>query len=91
VTEPETEPETAPETEPETAPETAPAPPALRVVRGAPSAEELAVLTAVIAAAGGDADAPAAPVRRGGWSDPARQHRRPFVPGDNAWRSYAGA
>jgi hypothetical protein len=26
-------------------------------------------------------------VRRGGWNDPSAQHRRPLIPGPNAWRS----
>ncbi len=63
--------------------------PALRVVRGDPSPEELAVVTALVAAAGGGADEPATTVRRGGWSDPAGRHRRALLPGANAWRSSA--
>ena len=64
-------------------------PPTLRVVSGSPTAEELAVVTALVTAgAAGATDEPPAPrVRRGGWSDPARQHRRPLVPGPNAWRA----
>jgi Acyl-CoA carboxylase epsilon subunit len=59
--------------------------PALRVLSGSPTAEELAALTAVVAVA--SATTPAAPerVRRGGWNDPAWQHRRPLIPGPNAW------
>jgi hypothetical protein len=60
--------------------------PLLRVVRGEPSAEELAVLTAVVTAAGGD-DADAVPPLRGRWNDPAHAHRRPLLPGPGAWRA----
>jgi len=60
--------------------------PVLRVVRGEPSAEELAVLTAVMTAAGGSEDEPATPLR-GRWNDPARTHRRELLPGPGAWRS----
>ena len=62
--------------------------PSLRVVRGDPTPEELAALLAVVTAAG---EAPAEPerARRGGWSDPARQLRRPLTPGPNAWRASA--
>lgn len=64
--------------------------PVLRVVGGSPTAEELAVLTALVtAAAGGGAEAPTAGIRRGGWSDPAMLHRRQLVPGRNAWRAAA--
>ena len=64
-----------------------PARPALRVVHGSPTDEELAVLTAVVSAAGPSADAPPSRVRRGGWNDPAAQHRRPLTPGPNGWRA----
>jgi hypothetical protein len=60
--------------------------PALHVVRGEPTAEELAVLTAVVTAAGGGDEAPEPP-RRGRWNDPARQHRTPLRPGPGAWRA----
>ena len=63
--------------------------PALRVVRGAPSPEELAVVTAIFAAAGGGTGDPAPAIQRGGWSDPARRHRRALLPGPNAWRASA--
>ena len=58
------------------------------VVRGEPTAEELAVVTALVTVAGGAADEPAPP-RRGRWSDPAFAHRRPLLPGHGAWRSTA--
>ena len=64
--------------------------PALRVVRGEPTAEELAVVTAVVtAAASAGEPEPVERVRRGGWNDPAGMHRRPLLPGPNAWRSSA--
>jgi Acyl-CoA carboxylase epsilon subunit len=63
-------------------------PPTLRIVRGTPTPEELAVVTAVVAAASvaGDehgADEP----RRGRWNDPAACHRRPWHTGPGAWRA----
>jgi hypothetical protein len=63
---------------------------ALRVVGGSPTAEELAVVTALVAAAAraGDAAGPA-PHPLGGWSDPARRLRTPLRPGPNAWRASA--
>jgi hypothetical protein len=61
--------------------------PALRVVSGSPTADELAVLTAVLAAASGGEPEPRPRVRRGAWNDPARQHGRPLTPGPNGWRS----
>ncbi|HET8583501.1 MAG TPA: acyl-CoA carboxylase subunit epsilon [Jatrophihabitans sp.] len=59
----------------------------LRIVRGEPTAEELAVVTALVAAAGNGAAAPEPQQPRGGWSDPARQVRRQLLPGSGAWRS----
>jgi hypothetical protein len=65
--------------------------PTLRVISGAPTPEELAVVTALVAAAGGgDEAAPAPAVRRGGWNDPAATHRQAIVPGPNGWRSAGG-
>ena len=62
--------------------------PLLRVVRGTPSDEELAALTAVLAAASRVADA--APTRpRSAWGDPASQLRVPLHPGPGAWRTSA--
>jgi hypothetical protein len=65
--------------------------PVLRVVSGSPTAEELAVLTAIVAAASNaDADAPApSRDRRGRWADPAAAHRRPLLAGPNGWRATA--
>ncbi|MDQ6850833.1 MAG: acyl-CoA carboxylase subunit epsilon [Actinomycetota bacterium] len=60
--------------------------PALRVVSGSPSAEELAVLTAVVAAAAA-ATAPVESPARGRWNDPFDAHRRPWLPGPGAWQA----
>ena len=58
--------------------------PLLRVVRGDPTAEELAALLAVLTAraatAGGSGDG-----RRSAWNDPARLVRRPVAPGPGGW------
>jgi len=64
--------------------------PVLRVVSGSPTEEELAVLTAIVAAAANVDEAPAPNRdRRGRWSDPAAAHRRPLLPGSNGWRATA--
>ena len=60
--------------------------PALRVVKGEPSAEDVAVLAALLAAGGGE-DAKDSGALRGAWRDPARTFRRMPIPGPNAWRS----
>jgi hypothetical protein len=58
----------------------------LRVVRGEPSAEELAALTVVVAALSQRrARRRVTPV--GGWASPADAHRRPLQPGPGAWRA----
>jgi Acyl-CoA carboxylase epsilon subunit len=63
--------------------------PLLRVVRGEPSDEELAALTAVVlAAAGRAAPAPESP-RRSAWTDRASLTRRCPHPGPHAWRTSA--
>ena len=58
--------------------------PLLRVVKGDPSAEELAALVAVAASLGGGA-APAAR-RTPVWNAPARMQRRVLRAGQGAWR-----
>jgi hypothetical protein len=63
--------------------------PPLRIVRGDPTPEELAVVAALVAGRAGGGE-PAGPrVRRGGWNDPARQLRQTPTPGPNAWRAAA--
>jgi hypothetical protein len=65
-----------------------PARPGLRIVRGEPTPEELAALTAVVSAAGtaGDDEQPEPP-RRGRWNDPAATHRQPWRHGPGGWRA----
>jgi hypothetical protein len=63
--------------------------PALRIVSGSPTPEELAAVTAVVTAASAVDDAPVERVRRGGWSDPAATHRPALLPGPNGWRASA--
>ena len=62
--------------------------PLLRVVRGDPSAEELAALVAVVTsrASGGDGRRAA---RRTAWNDPARLVRGPVHLGPDGWRASA--
>ena len=60
--------------------------PLLRVLRGEPTAEELAALTVVVAALS------ARRTRRrvtpvGGWASPADAHRPPLRPGPGGWRA----
>jgi hypothetical protein len=69
---------------------------ALRVVRGEPSAEELAALVAVLAAraaraAAGGADEAPAPRRVSGWTDRSRYVRsgRPEFGAGSGWRASA--
>ncbi len=63
--------------------------PALRVIRGDASAEEVAALVAVLMAraAVSEPEAPA-PVRSA-WSDRSRLVRQPLHPGPGAWRRSA--
>jgi Acyl-CoA carboxylase epsilon subunit len=62
--------------------------PVLRIVRGNPTPEDLAALTAIVSASGGDDDggAPPTPVR-GRWNDPAHRVRPPLSPGPGGWRA----
>jgi hypothetical protein len=62
--------------------------PLLRVVRGNPTAEELAALTAVIVSrAHALSAAGAQPPARSAWTDRSRLVRRSPCPGPGAWRS----
>ena len=61
--------------------------PFLRVVRGDPSAEEVAALVAVLASLGGGE--PPAPRARPEWAAAYRQARAPLGPGPGAWRASA--
>jgi hypothetical protein len=62
-------------------------PPLLRVVRGEPTAEELAALLAVVTARAAAAPEVARP--RSAWADPARQLHRPVPHGAGGWRRSA--
>jgi hypothetical protein len=61
---------------------------ALRIVRGTPTLEELAALTAVIGAAGEatPVNTPRPEPARGRWNDPAFGHRRYWPVGIGGWR-----
>jgi acyl-CoA carboxylase epsilon subunit len=59
----------------------------LRIVRGEPTPEELAALTAIVTVAGADVEAPPEPPRRGRWNDAAYAHRRYWPTGPGAWRA----
>ena len=65
--------------------------PTLRVVRGEPTAEELAVVTALVTVASSGADPAVEPARRGRWNDPAWQHRQAIRPGPGAWAASSAA
>ena len=60
--------------------------PLLRVVKGDPTAEELAALTVVVAALS-QRRARRRPIPVGGWADHADGHRRPLRPGPGGWRA----
>jgi hypothetical protein len=65
--------------------------PALRVVRGDATPEEIAALVAVLLSRPGDDEVRARPVRpaRSAWADRSGQLRRPLRPGPGAWRRSA--
>ena len=68
--------------------EDAPARPVLRIVRGDPSPEELAALTAVLAAASaGSGEPEEASGPASVWVERESLVRRPLTPGPNAWRT----
>jgi hypothetical protein len=60
--------------------------PLLRVVRGEPSAEELAALTVVVAALS-QRRTRRRPVPVGAWADHGAAHRPPLRPGPGGWRA----
>jgi hypothetical protein len=59
----------------------------LRVVRGEPTPEELAALTAVVTAGAPSESAPTEPPTRGRWNDPTHAHRRYRPAGPGGWRA----
>ncbi|GAB3306034.1 acyl-CoA carboxylase subunit epsilon [Hymenobacter humi] len=69
--------------------EEAPARPVLRIVRGDPSPEEVAALTAVLAAASGGGGAPSDTGPRSVWTERSALVRRPLHPGPGAWQASA--
>lgn len=71
--------------EPTGIPDTVPAPPALQVVKGDATPEELAALVTVFAALGGAEDAPAR--RTPEWNAHHRKVRRTLPHGAGGWRS----
>ncbi len=64
--------------------------PLLRIVRGEPTAEEIAALTVVVAALSRRGRPRRRPVPVGAWADPAGSHRPALRPGPGGWRA-AGA
>ena len=60
--------------------------PLLRVVRGEPSSEELAALTAVVLASGAKAEPPS-PAPPSAWADRSALLRRTSHAGPGAWRA----
>ena len=58
----------------------------VRVVRGDPTAEELAAVLAILAAARASAGAPARWAPEAGWSARSAGLRRPIAPGRGVWR-----
>jgi len=60
--------------------------PLLRIVKGDPTAEELAALTVVVAALS-QRRARRRPTPVSAWADPADGHRRPLRPGPGGWRA----
>jgi hypothetical protein len=59
----------------------------LRVVSGSPSDEELAALTAVVAALSQRRSRGTRPTPLGGWAARADAHRRPVQAGPGGWRA----
>jgi len=61
--------------------------PVLRVISGDATPEELAAITALIAASGSAQAAAEPPPSRGRWNDPAHSMRRAWAHGEGGWRS----
>jgi hypothetical protein len=61
--------------------------PALRIVRGSPTAEEIAAVAAVVTAVAAASTDTTPESPRGRWNDPAQMHRRPHLSGPGAWRA----
>ncbi len=61
--------------------------PALRIVHGEPTPEEIAALVTVLAARGGAVAAEARP--RSTWNDRGRAVQPPLIPGPGAWKASA--
>ena len=61
----------------------------LRVVRGEPTAEEIAALVAVVAALARATAAAPTTVHRSAWADRAGLVRAPHLPGPGGWRRSA--
>ncbi len=60
--------------------------PVLRIVRGHPTPEEVAALTAVLAAASGGGREPEDSGPASAWTERESLVRRPLTPGPAAWR-----
>ena len=63
--------------------------PVLRIVRGEPTAEELAALVAVLTARAAAHPKAAPPEPPSAWTDRAALLRKPLHPGPGAWRAAA--
>ncbi len=70
-----------------TEPTERPQPPLLRVVRGEPTAEELAALTVVVAALSQRGGTRRRPRPVGAWASAAHMHRRPHQAGPGGWQA----
>jgi len=61
----------------------------LRIVRGSPTTEELAAVTAIVTAAGASRESERTTEQPmpGRWNDPAYTHRRHLTVGPGGWRA----
>jgi hypothetical protein len=63
--------------------------PDIRLVRGNPTPEELAAVTAVLTAVAGELEGrQTPPVKRSAWEHSQRPIRTPVVPGVTSWRTF---